>query len=229
MGKTVAIILAGGSGKRLRVKMPKQFVKLGDRPMITYSLEKFSKNGVISDIIVVCHKAHIKRLKRIIKKYNIRKVTGIFPGGNTRQRSSYIGLKNCPVDTGYVLIHDAARPFVTDNMIKSVLKAAKKTGAAAPGVNAGDTVIRMTGGYVKKVLKRDETGLVQTPQGFDYSSILLAHIKSAKMKRHDFTDDCGLIVAMKKDVSIVRGSAVNIKVTDKKDLLLAEALCRKQW
>ncbi|MFH1665720.1 MAG: 2-C-methyl-D-erythritol 4-phosphate cytidylyltransferase [Candidatus Omnitrophota bacterium] len=225
MGKrTVAIILAGGAGKRMGADIPKQFLELAGKPIIIHTLEKFDRSADVSDIVIVCHKSGIERLKDLIKKNNIEKVFKIVPGGTTRQESSFIGVKNCPPGTSLVLIHDAVRPFVDERIIKDVAAAAQEEGAAGAVIDEDDTVVVERDSYVLEVPDRSVLKKIQTPQGFRYDLIFAAHEKALENKSACFTDDCSLVIAMGEPVKLVEGAARNIKITDKEDLFLAEML-----
>jgi len=222
MKKAVAIILAGGTGERMNGTTPKQFLELGGRPVIVRTLEQFERNALISRIVVVCHKDHVKELDGLVKQNGIKKVCTIVRGGKTRQESSYIGVRSCPPDTELVLIHDAVRPFVDERIIKDTLSAAGKSGAAGPVIDAADTIIIKRGDFIEGIPDREDVKRMQTPQGFRYGTILKAHQWALKNGIKDSTDDCGLVLGTGAPVKAVNGSAGNIKITDRADMFLAE-------
>jgi ribitol-5-phosphate 2-dehydrogenase (NADP+) / D-ribitol-5-phosphate cytidylyltransferase len=217
--KTTAIILAGGSGARMKGDIPKQFLPLMDKPMILYSLEAFERSDKIADIVLVCKKENIPQLKKIVKTSDARKVRKIVAGGKTRQASSYNGLKACAKDTESVLIHDAARPFIGEGIINRTVKALTVALAVTTAIDTSDTVLEISAGYIKKIPDRKKLKRVQTPQGFKYDVILNAHKEAFKLKESDFTDDCGLLMARGDKVKVVKGSVTNIKITNKEDML----------
>ena len=220
--KSVAIVLAGGEGVRMDADIPKQFIRLAGKPVIIHTLKRFEESPFISDIVVVCHKGHIDTLSRMIENNGICKISGIFSGGKKRQESSYIGVKNCPGDTEFVLIHDAVRPFITSQMIEDTLSAAKEVGAAGVAIDIDDTIIVQKNDFIKEIPVRDDLKRIQTPQGFRYQTIIQAHQWALDNGITGSTDDCGLVLAMGGDVKIVEGAACNIKLTDRTDLLIAE-------
>lgn len=227
--KTIAIILAGGTGERMNEDIPKQFMCLAGKPLIMYSLETFSNNMLVDGIIVVGIETHIDKLKEMIKANNIDKVIDVIPGGITRQESSYEGVKKCPSDTGYVLIHDAARPMLNDRIIGDVLDAAKKYGASVPVTGLADTVAVEKDGFIDVIPDRDEVRRIQTPQGFLYEVILKAHEGARDNKIRYSTDDCGLVRKIGRSVKTVEGSITNIKITDPSDIVLAEReICQRK-
>ncbi len=225
--KAVAIVLAGGSGTRMKTAFPKQFLNLAGKPIIIHTLNNFENNIIISDIVVICYKDCVRRLNRLIKKNKIEKACKVVSGGKTRQESSFIGLNNCPPGTKFVLIHDAVRPFVDGNIIKRALDAAKRSGAAITAVEVTDTIVKTRrGGFVKDIPDRKSLKRVQTPQGFKYNLIYRAHEMALRKGIKNATDDGSLVLAMGRPVKVVEGSRFNIKLTGKSDLLLAERLVR---
>ncbi len=225
-GKAVAIVLAGGEGVRMDADCPKQFLELVGRPVIAHSLAAFAESECITDIVIVCHSDYIDRLNDIIKEHGIEKVYTVVAGGRTRQESSFIGVKNCPTETKYVLIHDAVRPLVGIDTIERTLEAAVLKGAVTSAIMAADTIVEVKGGCITGIPSRDTMMRVQTPQGFRYALILEAHEKALSNGIADATDDCGLILAMGASVAVITGRTRNIKLTDQTDLEFAEKLFR---
>ncbi len=220
--KITAIILAGGTGERMNKDIPKQFLKLAGKPLILYTLEKFDKNFAVTDLVVVCHEDYLEHLEEIIEKNGRKKSYKVVSGGRTRQESSFIGVKNCPPGTDLVLIHDAARPFVDDRIIGDVIQAADEAGASGPVIETGDTIIVQKGEYIDRIPDRNKLKRIQTPQGFRYDLISRAHQQAIENGIAEASDDCGLVVALGKDVKTIEGSALNIKITDEISLYLAE-------
>jgi 2-C-methyl-D-erythritol 4-phosphate cytidylyltransferase len=225
--KIVAIVLAGGAGKRMKSRMPKQFNDVNGKPIISYSLSVFNDYPKITDIVVVSHKNHISRVKEIVKKYGITKVKHVVVGGVTRQESSFIGIKKCPRGTDYVLIHDAARPFIDNAMVKRTINAAKQFGAVTTAMSVKDTVVSAKRSFIKEIPDRSDLFNVQTPQGFEYETIVSAHKLARKNGITGATDDTSLVMAMGCEVKVVKGSSGNFKITDKADMLFAEQRIRR--
>lgn len=216
--KITAIILAGGMGKRMAAKVPKQFLPLRRKPILLYSIECFEQNPLISDIIVVCRKEYLNKTEKIIIKANIKKIFKVVPGGKTRQESSFIGIKNAPSGTAFALIHDAARPFIDNTIISDVLKAAKKSGASCPVIDTEDTIVIQKNNLIESIPDRRNLKRVQTPQGFCYKTIYNAHEWAKKKEIKNATDDCYLIKTRGRKVQLVKGSIHNIKITTQADL-----------
>ena len=224
--KTVAIVLAGGSGSRMKNGTPKQFLELAGEPVILHSLKRFEADDRITGIVVVCREDYIGKLNELLKEKGIKKVRKIVPGGMTRQESSFNGLKNCPPGTDIVLIHDSARPFVDDKIVKRTIDAARQTGASTAVTESRDTIIGIEGGTAVNILSRKKLRRVQTPQGFRFRTIKEAHKYALKQNIRDATDDCALVMAMGRPVKPVKGSESNMKITTLTDLYLAEQLSR---
>lgn len=197
--RTVAIIAAAGKGKRFQGKIPKQYIKINGRPLIYYTLSVFNSCPFIDGIILVSNK---------IENYNLKKVFSVVKGGPTRAHSVYNGLKAVPKDTEIVVIHDGVRPFVKPKLIKNVIDAAKRYGAAICAVPVKNTIKEVRGSFVKKTLNREDLVSVQTPQAFRYKLLM------DRYKRFDLTDDSALV----SKVKVVEGDYRNIKITTSEDL-----------
>lgn len=224
--KVSAIITGAGKGKRIK-NSKKIFISLNKKPILVHTLQKFSNCFLIDEIILVTRKSHIPLCKELIKNYKIRKVKDIVVGGKERQDSVWSGIKNLPKDTFIVLIHDANRPLVSLKIIKDVIKATKRYGAAIAGVPAKDTLKEIEFKKILKTLDRDKIFLAQTPQGFKYELIFSAHLTAEKENFHS-TDDAELVERFgSRKIRIVNGSYKNIKITTKEDLIFAENIVSK--
>lgn len=218
-----AIILAGGKGKRMGSDISKQFITVNGKPILYYTLSKFLKCKDIENIILVLPKDEIQYcVKEILEKYSL-KVNKIIEGGKERQESVYNGLKACS-DSSIVLIHDGARPFVSENIIRNGIRYASKYGAAAPGVMPKDTIkIKNSEGFSIQTPNRENLVAVQTPQVFKWSTIMECHEK-IKRDKIVVTDDTMVIEMYGHKVYLYEGEYNNIKVTTQEDLLIAEYL-----
>ena len=221
--KTTAIILAGGKGSRFKSKEPKQFLKIGSKTLLDMCLQPFQKHKGIHVIVLVCPKEHLARAKQIAGKYP--KVAAVVAGGKTRQASSANGVAAAG-EAGQVLIHDAARAMVPEDVIDRVLKALAKNAAVMPVLPAEDTTVRVDDkGNVTAVLDRDKLRRVQTPQGFRADIIRIAHRLAQDEGLMDAPDDCSLILRYGlAPVASVAGDPTNIKITYPSDLDIARAL-----
>ncbi|MCI9070610.1 2-C-methyl-D-erythritol 4-phosphate cytidylyltransferase [Clostridium sp.] len=220
-----AVILAGGKGKRMNSPISKQFIELKGKPIIYYTIKKFNDNKQIDNIVVVLSAEEIEYFKEnVLKKYDIR-VDKIIAGGVERQDSVYNGLKSLEnSETDVVLIHDGARPFISDRIINEGIKYAKIYGASAPGVMPKDTIkIKDESNFSINTPNRETLVAIQTPQVFNFNEILECH-KKVKLDKLIVTDDTMVIENFGKKVYLYDGEYTNIKVTTPEDLILAEKL-----
>lgn len=223
MSKFTAIVLSGGTGKRMNSNIPKQYLMLKDKPVLAHSLLAFEKSPV-DDVVIVCGAGDEEYIiKEFVEKYGLTKVSAVCAGGAERFNSVYNGLKACK-DTDYVLIHDGARPYVTDEIIKRNIEEVQKYKAVVTSVKATDTVkIADDDGFVVSTPERKSVYFMQTPQTFEYSLALNSYSKLIEELNKDVkvqvTDDAQ-VVEMYSDtkVKLIEGDYSNIKITVPKDL-----------
>ncbi len=227
--KTIAIIPAGGAGKRLKADVAKQYLLLNQTPVVAHTLQVFQNSKIIDEIILVLPSADLASApQNLTDKYGLKKVTKIVAGGKERQDSVRNGLAAIDNKCDFVLVHDAVRPFVTEKMIRQVVVAAKVTGAASVGVKAKDT-IKETGkdNVVEITIPRQNLWLTQTPQAFKLKVLKKAY-KEAYDKKFYGTDDASLVERMGIKVKMIAGSYDNIKITTPEDLIMAKALIKNK-
>ena len=220
-----AIILAGGKGKRMGSAISKQFIDIKGKPIIYYTLKKFSENKKIDNIIVVLPEDEVKYFKEnILKKYELR-INKIVIGGKERQDSVYNALKSLKnSSTDIVLIHDGARPFISERIINEGIKFAEIYGAAAPGVMPKDTIkVKNEKNFSVDTPNRANLVSIQTPQVFKFDEILECHEK-IKINNIVVTDDTMVAEKCGYSVYLYDGEYTNIKVTTPEDLILGEKL-----
>ena len=226
--RNTAIVLAEGQGKRMLSKVKKQFLEIQGYPVLYYSLRCFQESPLIQDIILVTGEESISYCKEeIVQKYGFTKVSAVIPGGKERYDSVYAGLCECR-DCEYVLIHDGARPFVTEEILKRGLQKVKETGACVIGMPSKDTVkLSDEEGYVKETPNRKCVWTIQTPQIFSYSLIREAHDSIRQKDMSKITDDA-MVVEQETGakVALAEGSYQNIKITTPEDLDIAEAFLK---
>ena len=227
-GRCTAIVLAAGQGKRMHSKIQKQFLEIGGKPILYYSMECFQKSPLIQDIILVTGEDMISYCQsEIVEKYGFTKVCKVTAGGKERYDSVYAGLLCCQ-DTDSVYIHDGARPFVTEEMIQRGYEAVKRTNACVMGMPSKDTVkLADPSGYIKETPDRKIVWNIQTPQIFSYDLIRGAYESIRKKDMSNVTDDA-MVVEQETGTKIllVEGSYQNIKITTPEDLAVAEAFLR---
>ena len=219
--KTIAIILASGSGKRFGDDLPKQFTKLAGKTMLEHSVEAFEGVNSIDSIILVVTPEYVDYVKEIVDKNNYKKVIKVIAGGAERKDSSYLGVNAVDEDEANVLIHDCARPLISEKVINECVEALSEHDAAAVGIPSTDTMIEVKDNIIKSIPKRENLMRIQTPQCFKLSVIKKAHELSKNDK--NFTDDCGLVVKHNLcDIYVVSGERSNIKITYPEDIYFAE-------
>ncbi|NQT95241.1 MAG: 2-C-methyl-D-erythritol 4-phosphate cytidylyltransferase [Candidatus Omnitrophica bacterium] len=226
--KTAVIIPAAGTGSRLSSKVDKPFVKLCEKEIILYCLRSLEDSPLISEVIIASRPKNIPKLKKLVKREGIKKIKAIVKGEKTRALSVRNGLDNVSADTRFVIIHDCARPFLTQGLIKETLKAAKAYGASLAAVAVKPTIKESGTGvsFVKRTIDRRLLWEAQTPQAFKKELLVKAY-KRFKGSCAGFTDDTSLVEKMGQRVKIVKGSYNNIKITTPEDLLIAEAILKR--
>ncbi|MBU1341592.1 MAG: 2-C-methyl-D-erythritol 4-phosphate cytidylyltransferase [Proteobacteria bacterium] len=222
MKKNIAIILAGGIGERFGAEIPKQFVNLNGKPIISYCLETFQKHPDIHGIVVSTHEKYMQTVKELCPECILVK------GGSTRQDSTFNALKACPKDTDHVLIHDAVRPFVDFPIINRCIKALEKGNIAVDTkISSNDTIIKIkTDGIISDMPDRRYLYRGQTPQAFKFKDIFDAYNEPANSDIPP-TDDMRYIFNKGLPCHTVEGSEFNIKITNTADLYLAERIAQK--
>lgn len=226
--KNVAIIAAGGSGRRMGAEISKQYLQLSGVPILTQTLRKFEEAVTISNAILVVPYDDIEYVEReIVDKYRISKVTDIIAGGKERQDSVRNGLEFIGSDSEIVIIHDGVRPFIASKLIDITVKMAAEEGAVTLGVPVKDTIKSIDGmSVVKETLTRNALWFTQTPQAFR-SEIIKKAYKQAYESNYLGTDDSCLVERIGVKVRMITGSYDNIKITTQDDLIIGEALLRK--
>ena len=220
--KYAAIVLAAGSGKRMNSKVHKQYLIIQDRPVLYYSLKEFEDSAVDEIVLVVGKGEEEFCRKEIVDKYGISKVKAIVEGGKERYHSVFEGLKQTS-DADYVLIHDGARPFVNQDIIRRCMQEVQKYQACVVGMPVKDTIkIADEEGYAKQTPDRKNVWLIQTPQTFSYALIYEAYEEMLKTEDTAITDDAMVLERTKgKKSKLIEGSYRNIKITTPEDLLIA--------
>ena len=212
------VIVAAGSGSRMNMGMNKQFIKLRDKEIIAYTIEKFYNHKNINEIVVVIKEEEVNFFKEeILSKYGFRKVKIAF-GGKERQDSVYNGLKMLSDDCDIVLIHDGARPFISEKIIDNCIEEAKNYNAVVVGVPVKDTIkVINEENDIVDTPERSKLWAVQTPQTFNYD-ILVKSYEDAFKNNFYGTDDAMLVERIGYKVKMIKGSYNNIKITTQEDL-----------
>jgi len=222
--KTCAILCAAGKGTRFGGDTPKQFLFLKGKMIIEYSLEMFEKSHFIDGIVLLVPQGFEDIARSLKEKYS--KVVYWDYGGKERADTVKKGLEILKNKCDIVAIHDAARPFITLQLIEKLVKEVEVHLAVAPGIWAKDTVKFVVDGYIQKTLPRSNICLIQTPQVFKFDLIYKGY---EMFKNEVFTDDLQYVELMGIKPKIIENSSVNFKITTKEDLLIAEAIVEKGY
>ncbi len=219
--KTQVIIVAAGTGSRLKSKIPKALVTLKGRPLVAWSLKIFETCSLIDGIILVGHKNYLKEFRKIASCF--KKVVAVVAGGAKRADSVRLGLSAIDQDDSIVLVHDAARPLIDESSIKRLSQALKNYEAAILAIPVKSTIKKVDGKNicVEQTLPRHLLWEAQTPQGFHQQVLVEAHRQRIK---EEATDDALLVEKMGIRVKVVMGNQRNIKITTEQDLHMAEQL-----
>ncbi len=225
--KCTALVVAAGVGRRMGSSVKKQYMELGGKPVLYFSLKAFQNSGIIDEIVLVVGEEDLTYVRsEVVDKYGFTKVIGIVPGGKERYDSVWQGLLALPDDEGYVFIHDGARPFVTEEIIRRGYDAVSQYRACAAGMPSRDTVkLADADDFVLSSPNRDQVWLMQTPQVFEIPLIKEAYGKFMQQEEKRATDDAMVAEQMLKvRVKLFAGSYENMKITLPEDVKLAEAI-----
>lgn len=226
--QTVAIIPAGGAGKRMASGVPKQYLPLAGVPVLVRTLRAFQLAEAVDEILLAVPEGDIGEVREtIVARWRLSKVGRVVAGGPERQDSVRNALQHVREEHGIVLVHDGVRPFIGGDLIGRVVAAAEAFGAATVGVPVKETVKEAGGdGWVIRTVARDGLWLTQTPQGFR-REILVAAYDRAVQEGFRGTDDASLVERMGTPVRMVPGEVDNIKLTTPEDFALGEVLVRR--
>ena len=221
--KNYGIILASGTGNRYGADIPKQFVKIAGKTVFEHTIEIFEKSKYIDEIVVVITPEYRHFGEELIEKNNFKKITKLLNGGETRKESSSIGIHSIDDKEANVIIHDCARPFLSQRIIKDCVNALETYNAVDVAIQSADTIIRVEDNVIVDIPERKYLRRGQTPQCFKLSTIKKAHELSKN--DNNFTDDCGLIIKYGLgDVFVVDGDGENIKITYPEDIYMADRI-----
>ena len=221
---TTAILLAAGKSTRMGASVDKAFLSLVDKPVVAWSLLALERCADIDAIVLVVRKDQLLASKAVAKMFGISKIAAIVAGGTKRQESVAAGLAACDLDTRYVVIHDAARPLVTSDIVSEVVKNVKRFPAVTVGRPMADTVkVCEKGSTVTETLPRDKLWAVQTPQAFQIRDLRAAH---KALGKREVSDDCLAVELNGGSVKIVTNLRPNFKITTVEDLQAAAALLK---
>ena len=217
-----AVILSGGRGSRMAMQIPKQYLLLAGKPIIMHTLERLDCIAEINEIVVVCEEEFISGLNLMLKQYGITKKVRYEIAGKTRQESVYNGIKN--ISDKYVIIHEAARPFVLKKDFLTLINEPEEN--VTFGYPIPFTVLKGHN-YVEELLNRSELFNVQLPQKFCTETLRNAHTEALNQNKF-YTEDAGMLFDIcQKKVKIINGNSYNIKITEPIDLRLGEVIYKE--
>ncbi len=221
--KVQVIIAAGGTGERMKAPLPKPLLALDGDPVVIRTLKVFETHPLVASIILVVHEAYLNAYRDVVRDAGLQKIAVIVPGGATRTQSIRIGLRELDADTGFVMVHDAVRPFVTPEIIEEGVLSAVIQKAAVTAVPVKPTlkVVDPRTGFVRETLDRSLIWEIQTPQTFERKLLERAYEDD-----DEATDDASLVERIGAAVKIHMGSYRNIKITTPEDMDFAEALLK---
>lgn len=236
--KYTAVVLAAGKGTRMGTSVAKQFLTIGEKPVVVYALEAFEHSDRVDQIILVTGADKIEYCqKEIIEKYGISKTVLVCAGGRERYESVWKALQalkkleqEAGKKTDYILIHDGARPFLSEEMLERLCAGVEKEKACVLGMPVKDTIkITDENGRIKESPRRDLVWQAQTPQAFAAELLFAAFEKLMQHSTEGITDDA-MVVEQEVGISsvMVKGGYENIKITTPEDLLVAESFQQKK-
>jgi 2-C-methyl-D-erythritol 4-phosphate cytidylyltransferase len=227
MTRIAAILPAAGLGTRMGTETPKQFLELDGVPILILSLRRISSCPLVTDIFVATRGLEVGRLEARISEEKLPQPVRVLRGGDSRQESVALALREVPEDAELVLVHDAVRPFVTREQIERVIAEARRCQAAILGIPAMDTVKEVKRAslpedvaFITATVPRERIVLAQTPQAFA-TALLKEAFARAEQDGVSASDEAGLVERLGRDVHVVHGSERNIKITSPADMQLA--------
>jgi 2-C-methyl-D-erythritol 4-phosphate cytidylyltransferase len=230
--RTVAVVLAGGTGERFGTSVPKQLLPFAGRPLIEHSVAAFDQAPAVDSVLVVMAAGHAGQVREVLAGGGYRKLAGVIAGGPSRVESTRCAIEALGGEECDVLFHDAARPLVDQRIIADCVAALAVHRAVGVTVPSSDTIAVVSDGVMMAIPRRDSLVRLQTPQGFRLSVIRRAHELAAAdpgFGELPATDDCGIVLRYLPDVGVhvVAGSERNLKITFPRDLAVADVLHRE--
>ena len=217
----IALITAAGESRRIGGEK-KELIKIDGKEIIYHAVLPFIKINLFKAIFITCQQEFKNQFQDSLKEIIKKNVIEFVPGGKTRQESVFLGLKAMEhLDPGIVLIHDGARPFITEEIIKNVIAGTLQYGACAPLIPVVDSIKKVENNFITDHPQRQSLMAIQTPQGFNFADILKCHIKvkdCSEYNKKSFTDDTEIYSLCEKNIYVVEGSRENIKITYPDDI-----------
>ena len=225
MRRVAALIPAGGRGTRLGARTPKQYLVLGGAPLLIHTLRILGRARSLTGLVLAVPAERVEATRALLGRFRVPRVLDVVAGGAERQESVWCGLQAVPPGAGWIVVHDAVRPFIDAALVERVIGAARRHGAATCGVLVRETVKRVRETAVEATLEREGLWLTQTPQAFRRELLWEAHEK-ARRDGYLGTDDAVLVERMGARVVMVPGLPQNLKITTPEDLKAARLWLR---
>ncbi|MCY0950182.1 bifunctional cytidylyltransferase/SDR family oxidoreductase [Streptomyces sp. H27-S2] len=234
--RTIAVVLAGGTGQRIGLEIPKQLLKIAGKPILEHTLHIFETAPDVDDVILLMTPAYVEDAQRIVDRAGLGKVTRVLAGGSTRSETTRIAIRAAAEDLApgedvNLLFHDAVRPLLSQRVVKECVEALEKFQAVDVAIPSSDTVIVTRthgddGEFITEVPDRSRLRRGQTPQGFRLTTIRAAYDRAEADPSFQATDDCSVVVKYLPDVPVhvVQGDEYNMKVTQPVDVFIADKL-----
>jgi 2-C-methyl-D-erythritol 4-phosphate cytidylyltransferase len=218
--KVWGIVPAAGIGERMGGTAPKQFLEIGGVPMLARVIDALLRSGIIGGVTVPVRDAEREKAEKTVAKFVDADVPVLFvTGGQTRQESVYRGLASVEgKNPDFILIHDAARPFISPDIVRRAVDVARDAGASVVGIPATDAMALSRDGIITEYLPRDALVCIQTPQVFRYDLVVSAHEAAVRDGITGAADDAELVLRLGGKIVVVRGSPDNIKITYPADI-----------
>lgn len=224
--KISVIVAAGGLSKRFSSESKKQFTLLNGKPLIAYSLSVFESSNSIDEIVIVAPEDELSNTNKIVKEHGFNKIFDVTESGKERKDSVYNGFCKLSSDTDIVVIHDAARPFITDKILNKTIAECHNHGASISAIAVKDTIKKVNSdNVIYTTISREKLRRAQTPQTFRYDVLKTVYSRT-DLKSSAVTDESQIVEQNGFDVTISEGSEYNIKITTKSDLEYAEFLIK---
>ena len=218
----IALIVFAGKGERINSSIPKQFIKINGKDIVSYTIETFSNHPLIDEIVLVTQKEYIEYTENLVNNYELTKVVKVVAGGDTRQESVRLGLEAIDYDDDEnILIHDGDRPLVSNAIINNAIAHLEQFKAVCPFIDKGERILEISNSGRESYVS-DKKVDIQTPQGFKFGLIKKAHDEK---KSQEFSDDIGL-VQYQVEVKYFEGEKENFKVTEDRDLEFLDKMLR---
>ncbi len=229
MTRTVAVVLAGGSGQRIGLATPKQLLKIAGKTILEHTLELFEQAPRVDEVIVMMNPGFVNDAEAIVRRAGLGKVTRVLPGGTSRNATTQLALdalSHYSAENTNVLFHDAVRPLLSQRVIDDCVTALETFQAVDVAIPSSDTIIEVDDDVITDVPTRSRLRRGQTPQGFRLSTIRNAYAKAWNDPGFEATDDCTVVLRYSPDtpIHVVAGEEQNMKVTQPVDIFIADKL-----